>query len=90
MTLRICSGPTSDRVQFIVEANGVGIPAGNLTRIFGHGFTTRADGHGFGLHSAANAAREMKGTLSVHSDGPGRGARFTLDLPVAPPAAAAA
>jgi len=73
-------------VRFIVEDNGVGIPAGNLIRIFQHGFTTRKDGHGFGLHSAANAAREMKGALTVHSDGPGRGATFTLELPAAPPA----
>ena len=35
--------------------------------IFEHGFTTRKHGHGFGLHSAANAAKEMKGTISVRS-----------------------
>ena len=73
------------RVRISIIDNGVGIPPENLTRIFGHGFTTRKDGHGFGLHSAANAAREMGGQLSVHSDGPGRGASFTLELPVALP-----
>ena len=78
---------TGGRVQLIVADNGVGIPAENLTRIFAHGFTTRVGGHGFGLHSSANAAREMKGTLTVHSDGAGKGARFTLELPTAPPAA---
>jgi PAS domain S-box-containing protein len=72
------------RVQFVVADNGVGIPAENLTRIFAHGFTTRAGGHGFGLHSAANAAREMKGTLTVESAGRGHGAVFTLELPAAP------
>jgi PAS domain S-box-containing protein len=86
MTLRLRSADGS-RVQLIVEDNGVGIPAENLTRIFQHGFTTRATGHGFGLHSAANAAKEMKGTLSVESGGIGTGARFVLELPVAPPAA---
>jgi signal transduction histidine kinase len=75
-----------DSIRLIVEDNGVGIPAENLTRIFGHGFTTRANGHGFGLHSSANAAREMKGALTVHSAGPGKGATFTLQLPAAPPA----
>lgn len=84
MTLRLRPG-SSDTVLLIVEDNGVGIPAANLTRIFQHGFTTRAKGHGFGLHSAANAAREMKGTLTAKSDGPGKGATFTLELPVAPP-----
>jgi PAS domain S-box-containing protein len=75
------------RVLLSVQDNGVGIPAENLTRIFSHGFTTRAHGHGFGLHSSANAAKEMKGSLSVRSDGPGKGATFIVDLPEAPAAA---
>jgi signal transduction histidine kinase len=57
-----------------------------VTRIFNHGFTTKKDGHGFGLHSGANAAKEMGGTLTAHSDGLGKGAEFTLELPVAAPA----
>ncbi len=73
-----------DRVLFSVIDNGVGIPAENLARIFNHGFTTKKDGHGFGLHSGANAAKEMGGKVSVHSDGPGCGATFTLELPFAP------
>ena len=84
VTLRIAPAATSGRVHLIVADNGVGIPAENLTRIFRHGFTTRAHGHGFGLHSAANAAKEMKGSLTVQSAGPGQGATFTLELPVAP------
>ena len=83
MIMRSANG--DGRVKISIIDNGVGIPPENLTRIFGHGFTTRKDGHGFGLHSAANAAREMGGQLSVHSDGPGRGASFTLELPVALP-----
>jgi PAS domain S-box-containing protein len=68
-------------VKVAVHDNGVGIPGENLTRIFEHGFTTRKEGHGFGLHSGALAAREMGGSLNVHSDGPGHGATFTLELP---------
>ena len=83
LTLRIRQS-APDRVQIQVQDSGVGIPPENLTRIFGHGFTTKKDGHGFGLHSGANAAREMGGSLSAHSDGPGQGATFTLELPVAP------
>ncbi len=67
----------------IIRDNGVGIPKENLTRIFGHGFTTRRDGHGFGLHSGANAATEMGGRLTVESEGEGAGATFTLALPLA-------
>jgi len=70
-------------VAITVADNGVGIAPENLTRIFNHGFTTKKDGHGFGLHSGALAAREMGGALTVGSDGPGRGATFTLTLPIA-------
>jgi C4-dicarboxylate-specific signal transduction histidine kinase len=70
------------RARIMVADDGVGIVPENLTRIFNHGFTTRAEGHGFGLHSGALAARELGGTLSVHSDGVGRGAAFTLELPL--------
>ncbi|MEW6304581.1 MAG: DAHL domain-containing protein [Verrucomicrobiota bacterium] len=73
-------------VKIAVSDNGVGIPPENLIRIFSHGFTTRKDGHGFGLHSGALAAKEMGGSLSVHSDGPGLGATFTLELPITPQA----
>jgi signal transduction histidine kinase len=69
-------------VRITVGDNGVGIAPEHVTRIFSHGFTTKKDGHGFGLHSGANAAKEMGGTLSAHSEGPGQGAEFTLELPI--------
>ncbi len=78
---------TGRRVRFEVTDNGVGIPKENLGRIFSHGFTTRADGHGFGLHTAATAAQAMGGSLKAESNGPGHGARFVLVLPVASPVA---
>ena len=86
LTISIVPGGESS-VRVHVADNGIGISPENLTRIFGHGFTTRKNGHGFGLHSGANAAREMGGTLNVESDGLGHGATFTLELPVAPAAA---
>jgi C4-dicarboxylate-specific signal transduction histidine kinase len=82
LTIRVeLSG--ADKVAIVVRDNGVGIPPENLARIFQHGFTTKQDGHGFGLHSGANAAKEMGGSLAAASEGPGRGAVFTLELPVA-------
>ena len=72
------------RVKIEVADNGVGIAPENLIRIFSQGFTLRKGGHGFGLHSGALAARELGGSLNVHSDGLGRGATFTLELPVMP------
>ena len=64
---------------------GVGIPPENLERIFSHGFTTRKEGHGFGLHSCALAAKDLGGSLQGESAGPGHGATFTLTLPLTQP-----
>ncbi|AWM94062.1 histidine kinase [Pseudomonas sp. 31-12] len=69
-------------LQISVKDDGEGIAPENMTRIFAHGFTTRKEGHGFGLHSCALAAIEMNGHLSAHSDGPGKGAQFTLQIPL--------
>jgi PAS domain S-box-containing protein len=71
-----------ERIRISVIDNGVGIPAENMTRIFNYGFTTRKDGHGFGLHNGALAAKEMGGSLAAFSEGPGWGATFTLELPL--------
>ncbi len=76
--------PDAPRVRIEIRDNGIGIPQDNLTKIFAFGFTTKKDGHGFGLHQSALAAREMGGSLSCHSDGPGQGAVFTLELPFQP------
>ncbi|WLH69549.1 DAHL domain-containing protein [Pseudomonas sp. FP2309] len=81
MTLRVQT-LEDNTLQISVKDEGEGIPAENMTRIFTHGFTTRKEGHGFGLHSCALAAVEMNGQLSAHSDGPGQGAIFTLTMPL--------
>lgn len=76
-----------EQVLIAVQDSGVGIAKGDLTRVFNMGFTTREEGHGFGLHSSANAASEMGGRLYATSEGTGRGARFVLELPMNPPGA---
>jgi signal transduction histidine kinase len=78
LTLRATA--PNGKINISVRDNGVGIPAENLIRIFAQGFTTRHNGHGFGLHSSALAARDIGGRLFVQSDGPGKGATFTLEL----------
>ena len=70
------------RVQLETVDNGIGIDEKILTTIFSYGFTTKKHGHGFGLHSAANAMRAMGGSLSASSAGPGKGACFTAELPL--------
>jgi len=63
-----------------VCAIGQGIPQPEISRVFQHGFSTKTDGHGFGLHSAATDMAEMGGTIRVESAGPGRVARFSLQF----------
>ncbi|WP_411829978.1 sensor histidine kinase [Pseudomonas frederiksbergensis] len=75
----LTDGPT---LRITVADNGKGIAPELMGRLFSHGFTTRKDGHGFGLHSCALAAQEMGGSLTVRSDGVGQGASFILDIPV--------
>lgn len=81
-TITLRTEATENHVRFIVRDNGIGIQPENLTKIFALGFTTRSHGHGFGLHSSALAAREMKGSLKAESAGRGEGATFTLEIPI--------
>jgi C4-dicarboxylate-specific signal transduction histidine kinase len=83
VTVRVSNG--DGRIRVAVGDNGVGISAENIKKIFNHGFTTRkTGGHGFGLHSSALAAKELGGALLAQSDGPNKGANFTLELPLKP------
>jgi signal transduction histidine kinase len=70
------------RFALDVEDTGVGIDAATLAKLFAFGFTTKADGHGFGLHTCAILAKELGGELTAYSEGLGRGARFSLILPL--------
>lgn len=69
-------------VQVDVIDNGIGIEQDKLTKIFHYGFTTKSTGHGFGLHGSANLATELGGNLSATSEGKGKGATFSLKLPI--------
>ena len=69
-------------VHVQVSDNGVGIAKEHMPRMFTHGFTTKKDGHGFGLHSSAITAKELGGELSVRSEGVSKGASFILRLPL--------
>lgn len=69
------------KVFLEVRDSGLGIKPEDIDKIFNSGFTTKADGHGFGLHYSSLAIHEMGGTISAGSDGPGRGAVFQIVLP---------
>jgi signal transduction histidine kinase len=80
ITMRTRRGAGHD-VEISIEDNGCGIEPGHLGLIFGLGFTTKTEGHGLGLHYSACVAGQLKGTLTAHSAGLGKGATFVLVLP---------
>ncbi|HMU38323.1 MAG TPA: ATP-binding protein [Pseudomonadota bacterium] len=81
--LRVSVKPIAgDRFRISVKDTGIGISAENLGKLFQHGFTTRSEGHGFGLHASSLAAKQMDGQVTAGSDGPGHGATFTVELPL--------
>jgi signal transduction histidine kinase len=80
--VKVCVKSSAERLQCAVADSGIGIADENLNRIFTFGFTTKKEGHGFGLHGASLAARDLGGSLSAESGGLGHGATFTLDLPL--------
>ena len=70
------------RLAISVNDNGVGIAEAQVPRVFSAGFTSKPQGHGYGLHSSALTARQLGGSLGMESEGEGRGARFTLTVPI--------
>jgi PAS domain S-box-containing protein len=77
----IVAEPQGDHLAISVRDNGIGMTPEVRARLFQHGFTTKLDGHGFGLHSSALAAQEIGGRLRCDAQGPGAGAVFVLELP---------
>jgi C4-dicarboxylate-specific signal transduction histidine kinase len=71
----------NEYIKIFVIDNGIGISSANLAKVFGHGFTTKKEGHGFGLHNSALVAKELNGNLTVFSEGVNQGATFILELP---------
>ena len=70
-----------DHALVVIEDSGIGMSSETLACLWQFGFTPKENGHGFGLHNSANAAHQIGATLTAHSDGPGRGSRFTIRLP---------
>jgi len=90
VTARVASGKFGWRgfsgkpsfCEVSVEDDGRGIKAADLERVFEPFFTTKGkDGSGLGLSAALRVLQKHGGSIEAYSDGPGRGARFTLTLP---------
>ena len=71
------------RALIVVEDNGTGIPEADIATIFEPFFTTKPpqEGTGLGLSISYGIVRDLGG--SCHAANTGRGARFTIDLPLA-------
>lgn len=63
-----------------VQDNGIGIEQKNLKTIFGAGYTTKREGSGLGLHSAANFVAGSGGKIQPLSDGYGTGTTMRVTL----------
>jgi len=66
-----------------IADHGPGIEAEPLRHIFEPFFTTKPGGTGLGLYISHDIVKRHGGALTVHSE-PGRGATFTVRLPLEP------
>lgn len=82
LTLRLFR--RNEEVVIGVKDRGSGVSHEDRDRLFAHGYTTKEDGHGFGLHASANYIGEMGGVIEFDSEGRGQGAEFRIRLPVNP------
>lgn len=74
--------PQKNSVVMTVSDNGPGMSPQVAGRIFEPTFTTKANGHGFGLSTSYRIiVMSHRGKISVDTD-PGRGATFTVQLPL--------
>ncbi len=84
--VRIAAQVQEETLQLEVTDNGIGLEPERLRTIFSPGYTTRAEGSGLGLHSAANYVIASGGSIEALSDGIGRGTtmRVKLRFPAVP------
>jgi signal transduction histidine kinase len=78
-----------DGIEIEITDTGLGFGEDVRSKLFMHGFTTKPEGNGFGLHYCANAIHEAGGHITAQSPGPGQGATFRIQLPQVMPMPAA-
>ncbi len=73
-----------NQVEIEIQDNGIGIGPDKLSKVFKERFTTKEKGHGFGLLSVRRTVENHHGSAQVDSQ-QGKGAKFTVRLPVKQP-----
>lgn len=76
--ISVCVQRHDGKIEVSIGDNGTGIDPENIPKIFTHGFTTKKDHFGFGLHQCANYMAEMGGKIEAQSDGKGKGTIVSL------------
>jgi len=72
----------NNSMMITIKDNGVGLNAEQASKLFSFGFTTKLDGHGFGLFTCLQLMEEMDGKIYVTSEGLGTGATFHCEFPI--------
>jgi two-component system sensor kinase FixL len=80
--VRIASRRAGNAVEMSVTDNGPGIPADALPNLFRAFSSSKGEGLGLGLAISRTIAQTHGGDLTVDAGGAGRGACFTLHLPI--------
>jgi len=73
---------SQSRIRIEVGDSGPGFDPAHLAELFEYGFTTKNEGHGFGLHYSAAIINQMNGEISAHNGGPNMGAVFSIVIPI--------
>ncbi len=74
-------GTTGGTARVVIADQGSGMDQATLKRIFEPFFSTKARGTGLGLAIVKQIVEQHGGAISAASE-PGKGSRFTIDLPV--------
>jgi signal transduction histidine kinase len=67
-------------IELVVEDTGPGIPDSAMKRLFEPSFTTKAEGHGFGLSTCYRIVQNHGGRIAAENNAR-HGARFIVVLP---------
>jgi signal transduction histidine kinase len=89
ITVYVHDDVKNKKISIDILDTGIGMNAATLGSIFqkferGDGANTvNVKGTGLGLYVALKMAEAMKGDITAHSEGEGKGSRFTVELPLA-------